>query len=344
MRHDLKITTTGRYKLIRYDRNLNVISETPWCKNLLTGVGLDFLLGATSSAAFQLHCVVGDGNTAPAIGDTTLTSYLGKYSACQALVDDKKYDTPPYHVRYTTTHRFWPGSLGSSPVNIAEVGMIFGTAYSSINASTPIGSHALTVDNLGNPTSVPYDAANEYLDVVWEWTWLVPDSVTGTLSADIEGVPTATDWEIRPARMNASIGSTQPRGWGGGRIIQGSEPGTTGFIEVHRPYPFVTTTSSPANATWASDGEIQSASQGITGTYNNNLVPNTFTFSPYTNGNYYRNMTMFWGMNNGNAAGGISAVQIGMDFGQWQVGYDPAIPKDGTTNLELSFRLSIANA
>lgn len=355
MQHDTKLAgeivvkARGlRYKMIVRDRDMNPVSESEWCKNLLTGVGLDYMLGATSSDVVFLHCVVGAGNAAPSISDTTLASYLGKYSAAQALSVDRQYVSSPYSLKYTTTHRFWPGALGSSPVNVAEVGMVFSSSSSAaaINASTQIGSRALVVDGLGAPTTVPYDPAEQYLDVVGEWEWVIESSVTGVVSLDINGVPTDHDYEVRPAFIGSSMGSSigaPDFGWNDGYLSQGSEPSTQGSISVRRPWPSLGFSHVPSGSTWASSGVLQSGTQGISGTYSPPLRPNTFDFSSYTNGSYQRDMTAFWGMTNGND-GGISAVQLAMNFGAWQISYDPPIAKDATRNLTLTFRISMANA
>lgn len=342
---DLKVS--GKHKAIKYDLNLVEIDETPWCKNLITGVGLDFLLGAASSQAMYFHGVAGAGNASPTLADTTLQSYLGKYSACQSITVERNYTTAPYYVKIATVHRYYPGAFGSSPVNINEFGMIFNTVAgnASITGSTQVASRALSVNGSGSPASVSV-LPDEYLDHHWELTVWIPDSLIGAVSIAIDGTPVSHNYEARPASMGRpESGSINPV-WFTPTFSQGLEPSTVGYCGLsRRPFPAITTGSGGDvnSSSWLSSGSLGVAEAPIGGTWASNLMANTIAAAAYSSGTYYRDYTYSWGLNNGNVSGGVSAAQLSLGCMIWKVSYSPAILKVAGKKLELTFRLSIAN-
>ncbi|MNM06995.1 hypothetical protein D3C81_170270 [compost metagenome] len=338
-----EIKVSGRYRATKYDKNLCVIEETSWGKNLITGPGMDFLMGAASAGTLYLHAVAGSGNAAPSLSDSTLQAYLGKYSACQAMTVERNYTTAPYYVRITTTHRYYPGAFGASPVNIAEFGMVFSNTASntSINGSTQIGSRALAVNGAGTPASTSIQP-DEYLDQTWEWTWWIPDSALATINVEVDGTPTSTDTEARPACMGQSSGFTLC--WFYPDFSPGVEPSGGGRIGVPNIFPTLNRNAVEAvSSSWAAQGPLGSAGDAIGGTFGAGLVCNTATAAAYTSGNYYRDYTFTWGLNNGNATPNVAGAQLGLRAMMWQVSYSPAILKVAGKKLELTFRLSIAN-
>ena len=340
-----EIKVSGRYKAIKYDKDLNEIFETPWGKNLITGTGLDYLLSAAATGDMYLHAVAGTGNNPAGLSDTTLQSYAGKYSICQAMVIERNYTTAPYYVRVTTTHRYMPGSFGASAVNIAEFGMVFNGASgnTSINASTQIGSRALSVNGSGSPAAVSV-LPDEYLDQVWEWTWWIPDSALATINIGVDGVSTSTNTEARPACMSLSAGVYNC--WFRSTFTQGSEPSSTGVMSIRRIFPVARTDTSQTNATastWLSTGPLGAASAAIPGTFASNLECTAQAAAAYVNGSYYRDYTFTWGLNNGNVSPSVAVAQIGLYLMMWKVSYSPAIAKVAGKKLDLTFRLSIAN-
>lgn len=340
-----EIKVSGRYKAIKYDKDLNEIFETPWGKNLITGAGLDFLLNATGAGSMYLHGVAGTGNGAPSLSDSTLQAYAGKYNACQSMVIEKNFTTAPYYVKVTTTHRYYPGAFGASAVNIAEFGMVFNTSSTpaSINASTVVGSRSLAVNGAGTPAAVSV-LPDEYLDQVWEWTWWIPASALANVSIAVDGVGTSTDTEARPACMGLSTAQGTPC-WFYNGFTQGVEPAGGGNMYIARIFPVATMAEYPqaTASTWAGTGPLGSAGSNIGGTYAANLICSAAAASSYTAGSYYRDYTFSWGLDNGNVSPSIGAVKVALNSMMWQVGYSPAIPKVVGKKLVLTFRLSIAN-
>lgn len=335
----------GRYKATKYDANLNIIEETAWNKNVMTNPGLDYLLSASARSTFFLHCVAGSGNNPAQQSDTTLQSYLGRYSACQAVTVERNYTVAPYFVRITTTHRFFPGAFGAGSVNVAEFGMIFNNANGggTITAATPVHSRSLAVNSSGSPTAISVQN-DEYLDVAWEWTWFVPESAAGSVNLDIDGVSTAHSYEARPACMAVTGGTAGDR-WFNVQFQQGNETPATGYIQLDRIYPLILDGGTPQADTvvWGSNGALGAAAATIGGTYAENQRADTFVAATYTNGNYYRDYTASWGLNVGNVSGGMNCALLVLDAMQWKVSYSPAIAKVLNKKLTLTFRLSIAN-
>lgn len=339
-----EIKVSARYKGIVYDRDLNEIHESAWSKNLITGPGLNFLLSATASGDCYFHAVAGTGNSPPSLSDSTLQAYAGKYSACQSVTVEKNFTTAPYFVKVTTTHRYYPGALGVSAVNISEFGMVFNvnSGNGPITATTPIGSRALSVNSGGSPAAVAVQP-DEYLDQVYEQTWWIPASVLATISVAIDGVATSTSTEARPSCMNQSPQWTDC--WFMPGFAQGSEPSTVGYIRFARIFPAVrlATSQQAASSSWVSSGALNGPDVALGGTYAAAYECNTATAATYTTGNYYRDYTFSWGLNNGNTASPIAGAQLCLGLCMWKVSYSPAIAKVAGKKLDLTFRLSIAN-
>lgn len=341
----LELKVSGRHKAIKYDRNLREIEETGWGKNIITGEGLDFLLSATAAGTMYLHGVAGTGNNPATITDSTLQAYAGKYSACQALTVERNYTTAPYYVKVTAAWRYYPGAFGGSSVNITEFGVVFSTANSNsgINATTKISSRALSVNGSGSPSSVAVQP-DEYLDHLWEWTIWIPASALATISLSVDGVPTSTNTEARPACMGLTAADPMEC-WMPSGFFQGSEPAGGGQIYFNRIFPVVKMGgyTNAVSSTWVSPGPISTAGANISGTYASTLNCSSVAASTYTAGNYYRDYTFSWGLNNGNASPSIGAAKLSINAMMWQVSYSPAIAKVAGKKLDLTFRLSIAN-
>ncbi|MGE8279034.1 MAG: hypothetical protein ACN6O2_01245 [Stenotrophomonas sp.] len=339
-----EIKVSARYKGIVYDKDLNEIHESAWSKNLITGPGLNFLLSATASGDCYFHAVAGTGNNPPSIADTTLQAYAGKYNACQSLVVEKNFTTAPYYVRVTMIHRYYPGAFGALAVNIAEYGMVFNvnSGNSPITATTPIGSRALSVNSGGSPAAVAVQP-DEYMDQVYEQTWWIPASALAAISVAVDGVETSTDTEARPSCMNQSPQSTNC--WFMPGFLQGSEPSTVGYIRFPRIFPAVKLVGAQlaTSSSWVSSGALNGPDVALGGTYATSYECNTVTAATYTTGNYYRDYTFSWGLNNGNTASPIAGAQLCLGLFMWKVSYSPAIAKVVGKKLDLTFRLSIAN-
>ncbi len=83
-------------------------------------------------------------------------------------------------------------------------------------------------------------------------------------------------------------------------------------------------------------GAITSVPSGSSGS------SSTVTTASYSAGTHRKDATVGWALGTGNLAGGISAIQIKFGIGNYQFGITPAIPKNATTVLDLTFRNSWA--
>lgn len=179
-------------------------------------------------------------------------------------------------------------------------------AFGTVSAGTTLFSLALVKDSGGTPITIT-KLADEVLDVTYTLQLFCPSAdVTGTIS--ISGVN--YDYVARPA--SAAI-------W-----VANNPINTTAGVLAHQ-----------ASSTLGTQLTLPS------GSYTNDA---TETFSTYTAGTFYRDLAIYWDLNNGNATGGIKCIYL--DVGsRWQIQYSKtsdssAIPKDATKRLTLNVRLS----
>lgn len=187
----------NRYKLFKYSAVTGeLLEETPWCSNLIVNDGIDFMFGRGHGNP-AVGAAVGTSSATPTAGDTGLVALLAKSSNLQeSPATVFQTTTLPYYAKRWGRFRFNTGTVTG---NLAEVGM-----YSHY-ASTLLVSRALIVDAAGNPTTLTL-AADEFLDVVWEFYVVPLASKTGTFNMFIDGVSTAFSYEIRPIGMSPSGG------------------------------------------------------------------------------------------------------------------------------------------
>lgn len=179
-------------------------------------------------------------------------------------------------------------------------------AFGTVSAGTTLFSLALVKDSGGTPITIT-KLADEVLDVTYTLQLFCPSAdVTGTIS--ISGVN--YDYVARPA--SAAI-------WTANNPINTS----AGVLAY------------PASSTLGTQLTLPS------GSYVQNA---TVTYSAYTAGTFYKDLAIYWDLNNGNVSGGIRCIYI--DAGsRWQIQYSKtsdssAIPKDATKRLTLNVRIS----
>ena len=63
----------------------------------------------------------------------------------------------------------------------------------------------------------------------------------------------------------------------------------------------------------------------------------TSTGNVYVTNSFSRTISASWGLADGNLTGSIQAIGLPSGFACYQIGFSPAIPKDGTCTLTLSF-------
>jgi hypothetical protein len=179
-------------------------------------------------------------------------------------------------------------------------------AFGTVSAGTTLFSLALVKDSGGTPITIT-KLADEVLDVTYTLQLFCPSAdVTGTIS--ISGVN--YDYTARPA---------QAAYW------TANNPISTSVVVL--AYPASSTLGTQLTAP--------------SGSYADNAAE---TYSAYTAGTFYKDLAIYWDLNNGNVSGGIRCIYISAGS-VWQIRYSKtsdssAIPKDATKRLTLNIRLS----
>ena len=175
----------------------------------------------------------------------------------------------------------------------------------SLSTNASLFSRALVLDGAGSPTTITV-LSTEALDVTYQIN-VYPDLTDHAGSMTLSGTTYTTN--VRASNVN-SISS-----WS---FVSGGSSGDVGGVNSVSAYSTQTlgaTTATPAGTVYSS-----SASN---------------IYLSYTNGNYYRDTQINFGLTDLNAAGGIGSVviQCGSSagaMGKFQVSFTPVIPKDAT--------------
>ena len=269
-----------------------------------TNLILNSGLDRMGTDSFIAGCVLGSASSTPVVTDTSITSILGSSTTLQ---------TYGVGTANTSTPPYWCSYYwtyrfieGKATGNISQVAMAYGTVNTTTNAYSGLFSLALVKDVGGTPITIT-KLADEVLDVTYTLQLFCPSAdVTGTIS--ISGVN--YDYVARPA-----------------------------FAAYWAAYNPINTSAQvlayPASSTLGTQLTQPS------GSYIQNY---TNTYSAYTAGTFYKDLAIYWDLNNGNVSGGIRCIYI--DAGsRWQIQYSKtsdssAIPKDATKRLTLNVRIS----
>jgi hypothetical protein len=189
-------------------------------------------------------------------------------------------------------------AAGVAAGNLSEVGMASGAITGTLF------SRALILDGLGAPTTITV-LADEVLDVTYELR-NYPPLEDSAWSATIGGVEYSGVVRASSVTNGTWVGSSYPAGiWASGAANVIAYNGAIGAI-----------TATPAGS-----------SSGRTGTN-----------AAYAAASRVRNFSATWGLNDGNLAGGITAFRFETAHGYYQASVSPAIPKDATKTLTMTFR------
>lgn len=188
--------------------------------------------------------------------------------------------------------RVYRFAAGVATGTLAEVGV----AWTSTTGN--VFSRALITDADGNPTTITV-LADEVLDVVYELRQY-PDLVDKVFQAVISGV--TYDCVLRAA------------------IVTG-QPWYQNIDSATGPYGSI----GAGQAFNGALGGITVSPSGLS-----DQVTATPTMGAYTNGTYFRTMTSTWGLDDGNLAGGITAVMQSTTRGAYKMSFSPPVAKDNT--------------
>lgn len=262
----------------------------------------DFGLNQIGSGAVIGSWVrIGTGTTTPANTDVQLVS---QSAATNIQVGGSTVinnsGAPDYQTNWSVTFEF---ALGAVVGNMAELGL--GTASTGAN----LFSRARIVDSGGSPTTITV-LASEILQVTYRIS-SYPALTDSSGTVDISGVTynyTSRAYNVGGIR-NINLGS-----WTGSLI---------------------SSTAFDATALAALTASSPSGTQ---------TVLTVGSFQAYTNGNYYRDFTVTAAIAVGNLTGGIDLITTNTGGSSaifvTQTLFSPAIPKDNTKTLSLTFRIS----
>lgn len=304
-----RVGIAGRYKLTVRPRHhlASVRRESPWFNNLILDQGLD-QIGAAFNGSNLNSCSVGTGTTAPAVGDTELEALLATTTTIQTT-QSTTLSSSPYGIRRTLVYRF---GTGAAEGNLTEVGVG--------NDPTRLFSRELIRDAMGNPTTFPV-SSDEVLDVTYQLTHYPPlDDSVGSVTIVGSG---EHDFIWRASDVDSS------NSWN--VSIQFSAPAYNNYrVEQIR-----------SNSYTAYSGDIGPITERPSGTSGG--TSGTTGFAAYTIGNFYRDVTRTLGLDEGNV-GGIRSIEMSVGTStaaqRWQIQFDPAIPKNNTQTLEMSYRVA----
>lgn len=267
--------------------------------NLITNAALE-ILGTRNNSGIATEtntCRVGTGSTPPAPTQTSLVSPVGTSSTAGVTKSSGNSGSDPYYYRLVREYVFNPGQATG---NLAEIG--FFSLYSS--PSNLMGSRALILDELGNPTTLTV-LPDEYLYVTYEIRVHV-GSLADVQTSIVLGSETY-DVNIR------KLGVAQNDGlWTTGR-----SPWITSPYQVTNSdaQPAVTESFLPSGVS-AGSGNVQ----------------------PYVSGTMRRSVSCVYSPTVGNVAGGIRMLSVtGSGWQGFSLLFDKPIPKDNTKTLSFMF-------
>lgn len=243
-------------------------------------------------------CALGTNSTAPSATQTALVARAAWTTTNQASSNMQAQAAAPYYFTTSRTYRFAVGALNG---NYTEVGV----GWTQDN----MFSRALIVDSGGNPTPITV-LSDESLDVTYR----------------LRIYPQSTDWGGTYTISGTSYTVT-------GRTASVTSNITTGdaFNSVWLP---VDASASNASALAGSLGAITSTP---TGSNFNVEASSNIVNAAYSNNSLSRSTTVTWGLNFGNAPGGIKSVLFtGSTIPRTQYEFTPVIPKNNTRTFAMT--------
>ena len=345
----MAVGASGRYWVKVHDGAGNVLRESSPGKNLLLNKFFNDMQGDLRNLSGTP--VVGVGNTVPAVTDATLASYSGKCNSVEVVAGSYSYDDTPnadgyVRLRQTYVAHYLPGRLGASALNLAEAGISSADITTTIG-STNLYSRGLLVDGSGLPTTVPYNAETEYLDVYWELTLWFKAEVSGTFSIDILGTPTTHDYVCRIANWRRQASSSNGL-WG----MPITDANGIQFDSAAMRLTTITGTNG-SNGCYACSGPIGTIAQLPTASGEDRGMA-TAAVKPFV-ATGQRDWELTWAPASANISGGIGCIFVstgtftgggGSGSAQgssWQISISPKINKTSMHHLKLDFRTSMGN-
>jgi hypothetical protein len=315
----LRLKCAGRYKISLRREDGSLRQETEWFDNLITNQGLDYIgTGGTdynlafSSNSFLTRCAVGTSSATPAFTDTTLGAQLAAQPPYGTVGDITAY-SPSYVAgppAYLTASHTYTYTLGAVVGNITEVGVGIYPVGSVSTDPIAVFSHALIMSG-GSPTTISVTSADQ-LEVTFELRWYV-DTTLNPYTVTISGTGYSGDsLSLTTALSTAFVLASS---------IDANAPGNN----TTRCYVYN-----------GSIGTVTTAPSGTSADLGQAPIPS------YTTGTYTKSYTYSANTTTGNLSGGITAIAIQTTKQCWQFSISPALAKDSTKTMTLTFAVSWA--
>lgn len=292
-----------------------VIKQELEFKNLITDVGLDYLMTPSGTQMYSVftRVAVGTSSTAPAVTDTALGSELYRQTSGFGYAGGWDNTGQYGYGRYT-----WDIQFANGNGNLTEVGIF------SANSGGSMFCRALFTDAGGTPVTVT-KTSNDILRLRYEWRVYPPASSDTTISAyNLSGV--STDIVHRPIGKAASMGWTQ-YGMNGPYTGFGGTGAKFGPTNTQTLVSYTTAQMGGANST-----DTTTAAGAMT---------------PGSGVREYITTVNVGGGNFGGATPGIGGGNIflygnqgGNDPG-WAINFTPRVLKDNTKRFVLTYEIGL---
>lgn len=349
MKIDLPIRAQGRFKLIKhtghkFDDQGNVIEygrvleETGFSDNVFTYYGSAFIL---NDGVHELSAYVTTDATPPTIeGSSSVPPGTFSWSTSTVISSSTTRRTDPDEngfIWWRASYRFSFAPVGSS----GAPSRVFRAAGVSLNSTTPVMvpiggganpvtsgriSQSLLEDQNGSPTTVTVDLVNEPMDLVWEFTEYVRIESKGVVRSHVQGDYSGEDlemdhtWTLRPANFGNT--SDASKGWMpiSGRLFPRFQI-AAGQLKMGR-------------------GSIGPVSGEID--FDPLYTADSFVYNHPTVGNPSNTVSGKFGFTS-TPSGGVNAAQFMLGHTEWQITFDPPIPKQARHMFVLAITVSVVN-
>lgn len=246
-------------------------------------------------------CQVGSGSTPPAFTNTGLVSRIASSSTISAQTGGA-VSSAPY---YCFSRRVFSFAQGTAAGNISEVGIGW------LN-NQGLYSRALVLDGSGNPTAITV-LPDEVLQVAYElrfYSKAADETGTIVFTGNVGGT---YEWTIRASQVTtSSIGS----GW---------------YLPIAQNY---------TNENSALRNAFNNGISGVTSQPTGPTALMAMANAPYASGSLYAETTLSLGQGQGNFEGGIGSIGWKQGIGQYQIGFNPKIPKTANETFSITLRHS----
>lgn len=307
----------GRYKIITKR------GESPWSDNVFTLYGIAFFLhnGANSLAA-GLSASSAQASEAGDLATYRTSSTLVSSSVTRRIDPDENGD-----LWWRARYRFhFPADNNLGVATISKGVMI-------VSSGTPIfngilsgnASESALVGADGGDGSVTVDMATEDIDLIWEFTEYVPAESTGVVrgwTTKSTGSPfdvVGYSYTIRPANFgNVNDGE---KGWA---AISGNA--------------FPCMNSPVLKCGLGTLGGVDQAPS-----FSESFIADSATLGPAIYGVKQNTVSARWGFDKTTSTEQINLLSAFLGHMEWQVSFDPPIPKKAKHVMQLSFVVGVSN-